>query len=42
MSGMKVGFIGLGTMGAPIALNAIKGGHELIVPEIRRVAGEPH
>ena len=42
MSGMKVGFIGLGTMGAPIALNAIKGGHELIVHDIRREAGEPH
>ncbi len=42
MSGMKVGFIGLGTMGAPIALNAIKGGHELVVHDIRREAGEPH
>ena len=42
MSGMKVGFIGLGTMGAPIALNAMKGGHELIVHDIRREAGEAH
>jgi 3-hydroxyisobutyrate dehydrogenase len=39
---MKVGFIGLGTMGASIALNAMKGGHELIVHDIRREAAEPH
>jgi 3-hydroxyisobutyrate dehydrogenase len=39
---MKVGFIGLGTMGGPIALNALKGGHELIVHDIRREAAEPH
>ena len=42
MSGMKVGFIGLGTMGAPIALNAMKGGHELIVHDIRRDSAGPH
>jgi 2-hydroxy-3-oxopropionate reductase len=28
---MKVGFIGLGSMGAPMALNILKGGHELLV-----------
>jgi 3-hydroxyisobutyrate dehydrogenase-like beta-hydroxyacid dehydrogenase len=28
---MKVGFIGLGVMGAPMALNILKGGHELTV-----------
>ncbi len=28
---MKVGFIGLGVMGAPMALNVLKGGHELTV-----------
>ena len=28
---MKVGFIGLGVMGAPIALNILKAGHELSV-----------
>lgn len=28
---MKVGFIGLGIMGAPMALNLLKGGHELTV-----------
>jgi 3-hydroxyisobutyrate dehydrogenase-like beta-hydroxyacid dehydrogenase len=31
---MKVGFIGLGTMGGPIALNAIKGGHDLVVSDL--------
>jgi 2-hydroxy-3-oxopropionate reductase len=30
---MKIGFIGLGIMGRPMALNLKKGGHELIVPE---------
>jgi len=39
---MKVGFIGLGTMGAHMALNAMKGGHELVVNDIRRAAAEPH
>ncbi|MEM6256020.1 MAG: NAD(P)-dependent oxidoreductase [Cyanobacteria bacterium P01_D01_bin.156] len=28
---MKVGFVGLGTMGAPMALNLLKAGHELTV-----------
>lgn len=28
---MKIGFLGLGQMGAPIALNLIKAGHELMV-----------
>jgi 2-hydroxy-3-oxopropionate reductase len=31
--GMKIGFIGLGIMGRPMALNLKKAGHELIVPE---------
>ena len=39
---MKVGFIGLGTMGGPMALNARKGGHELIVNDLRRDAAKPH
>lgn len=39
---MKVGFIGLGTMGSSMALNAIKGGHELVVNDIRRAAASPH
>ena len=28
---MKVGFVGLGVMGAPMALNILKHGHELTV-----------
>jgi 3-hydroxyisobutyrate dehydrogenase len=39
---MKVGFIGLGTMGGPMALNAQKGGHELIVHDLRRECAKPH
>jgi 3-hydroxyisobutyrate dehydrogenase len=39
---MKVGFIGLGTMGAHMAMNAMKGGHQLVVNDIRRDAAEPH
>jgi 3-hydroxyisobutyrate dehydrogenase len=35
---MKVGFIGLGTMGASMALNVLKGGHELVVHDINREA----
>jgi 2-hydroxy-3-oxopropionate reductase len=30
---MKIGFIGLGIMGRPMALNLKKAGHELVVPE---------
>ena len=28
---MKVGFVGLGVMGGPMALNIVKGGHQLTV-----------
>jgi len=35
---MKIGFIGLGIMGRPMALNLKKAGHELIVPERRSLA----
>jgi 3-hydroxyisobutyrate dehydrogenase-like beta-hydroxyacid dehydrogenase len=35
---MKVGFIGLGTMGSGMALNVLKGGHELTVYDINRDA----
>ena len=38
---MKVGFIGLGLMGASMALNLRKAGHELIVHDIKRDAGKP-
>jgi 3-hydroxyisobutyrate dehydrogenase len=39
---MKVGFIGLGTMGGSMALNVIRGGHELVVHDVRREAATPH
>ena len=39
---MKIGFIGLGTMGRHMATNLQKAGHELIVHDVRREASEPH
>jgi 3-hydroxyisobutyrate dehydrogenase len=39
---MKIGFIGLGTMGRHMASNLQKAGHELVVHDVRREAGEPH
>jgi 3-hydroxyisobutyrate dehydrogenase len=39
---MKVGFIGLGTMGGSMAYNALQGGHELVVHDIRPEAATPH
>jgi len=39
---MRIGFIGVGTMGGPMALNLIKAGHELVVTDVRREAAEPH
>jgi 3-hydroxyisobutyrate dehydrogenase-like beta-hydroxyacid dehydrogenase len=39
---MRVGFIGLGTMGGSMALNAQKGGHDLVVHDLRREAATPH
>jgi len=39
---MKVGFIGLGTMGSSMALNTIKGGYDLVVHDINRDAAAPH
>ena len=35
---MKVGFIGLGNMGNPMAANLVKAGHELVVHDLRREA----
>ena len=35
---MNVGFIGLGTMGRHMASNLIKGGHKLVVYDVRREA----
>ena len=39
---MDIGFIGLGTMGASMAFNAIRGGHNLVVHDIRRESATPH
>ncbi|HUZ78539.1 MAG TPA: NAD(P)-dependent oxidoreductase [Chloroflexota bacterium] len=39
---MNLGFIGLGTMGASMAANLQRGGHQLVVSDIRREAAEPH
>ncbi len=38
---MKIGFIGLGNMGGPMALNLLKAGHSLAVYDARREAAEP-
>jgi len=37
---MKIGFVGLGIMGHPMALNLIKGGHELFVYGKRRMPAD--
>jgi 3-hydroxyisobutyrate dehydrogenase len=39
---MKVGFIGLGTMGAGMASNLQKAGYDLVVNDIREEAASPH
>jgi 3-hydroxyisobutyrate dehydrogenase len=39
---MRVGFVGLGMMGAGMAANLQKGGYELVVHDARRNAAEPH
>jgi len=39
---MKVGFIGIGTMGASMALNVRAKGYDLLVNDIRREAAAPH
>ncbi len=39
---MKVGFIGLGTMGASMASNTLTGGYDLVVHDINRDAAAPH
>ena len=38
---MKIGFIGLGTMGIGMALNLRKAGYELFVHDLRRQSAEP-
>ncbi|MBO0690271.1 MAG: NAD(P)-dependent oxidoreductase [Candidatus Dormibacteraeota bacterium] len=42
MHDMKVGFIGLGTMGASMATNMQRAGYELIVNDVRREAADQH
>jgi 2-hydroxy-3-oxopropionate reductase len=37
---MKIGFIGLGIMGRPMALNLKNAGHELVVPERKSLTAE--
>ena len=37
---MKIGFIGLGIMGKPMALNLKNAGHELFVPERKSLTQE--
>ena len=39
---MKIGFIGLGTMGRHMAANLQKAGYEVVVHDVRREAGESH
>jgi 3-hydroxyisobutyrate dehydrogenase len=39
---MRVGFIGLGIMGASMATNVQKGGHELVVHDLRAEVAKPH
>jgi len=39
--GMRIGFIGLGAMGRPMALNLLRAGHALQVHDLRRVEGFP-
>jgi 3-hydroxyisobutyrate dehydrogenase len=39
---MRIGFIGLGIMGASMAANLQKAGHQLLVSDIRRAAAAPH
>ena len=38
----KVGFVGLGTMGANMAFNCLQGGNEMVVHDIRRESATPH
>ena len=38
----KVGFVGLGSMGANMAFNCLQGGNDMIVHDIRRESATPH
>lgn len=39
---MRIGFIGLGTMGGPAALNLIRGGHQLAVCDLDAARAAEH
>ena len=39
---MKVGFVGIGTMGASMALNVRKAGYDVVVNDMREAAAAPH
>ncbi|HXH83900.1 MAG TPA: NAD(P)-binding domain-containing protein, partial [Candidatus Tectomicrobia bacterium] len=39
---MKIGFVGLGTMGRHMASHLIAAGHALTVHDVRREAAAPH
>ncbi len=39
---MRIGFIGLGNMGGPMALNILRAGHEVTVHDLRREAALAH
>ena len=39
---MRIGFIGLGNMGGPMALNVMKAGHAMVVNDIRQEMAAPH
>jgi 3-hydroxyisobutyrate dehydrogenase-like beta-hydroxyacid dehydrogenase len=39
---MRIGFIGLGNMGRPMALNLLRAGHALAVHDVRKEAAAPH
>jgi 3-hydroxyisobutyrate dehydrogenase len=39
---MKIGFIGVGTMGAHMASNLQAAGHALIVHDVKKEAAAPH
>src|SRR5215204_4961349 len=38
---MRIGFIGLGNMGGPMALNLMKAGHALVVFDVRYESAKP-
>ena len=39
---MRVGFVGLGNMGGPMALNLMKAGHTLVVHDVREATAATH